>query len=245
MWWFPVLLGLAGAVVAAWRLRRRLDRQRRLMELCRRAGLSFMPLDPYPDTLWLPFAVFGRGTRRGAENVVWDPRDDAADVRAFDYWYAQEGEQGAEVIRRMTCAVAQLPFGVPRLDVVPRGPLAIAAGAAGTPEVAMELETFNRRFHVVTDDRRFAVAFLDQRMMEALLALPHGIACSVNEDRLLLWALDLAAAQMLMMLEVARRLPGRVPSVVASLYPPRPAEGPHEARWLQGQWSPDPTVSDP
>lgn len=245
MWWFPVLLGLVGAVVVAWRQQRRHDRQRRLMELCHRAGLSFMPLDPFPDTLWLPFAVFGKGTRRGAENVVWDPRDDAADIRAFDYWYAQEGEQGAEVIRRMTCAVARLPFGVPRLDVMPRGPLEVATGATDVREIAMELETFNRRFHVVADDRRSAVALLDQRMMQTLLALPPGIACSVNEDRLLLWAVDLPAAQMVMMLEVVRRLRDRVPSVVASLYPPRPAEGPHEARWLQGHWSPDHTGTDP
>jgi hypothetical protein len=67
----------------------------------------------------------------------------------------------------------------------------------------------------------------------------------VNEDRLLLWAPDATAERTVMMLEVARTLRDRVPSVVASLYPPRPAEGPHEARWLQGSWSAEPTGTDP
>jgi hypothetical protein len=36
----------------------------------------------------------------------------------------------------------------------------------------------------------------------------------------------------------------QVRNVVASLYPPRPAEGPYEDRWLQGSWSADPTGVD-
>jgi hypothetical protein len=49
----------------------------------------------------------------------------------------------------------------------------------------------------------------------------------------------------LVLLEAARGLARAVPSVVASLYPPRPAEGPHEDRWLRGHWSADPTTDAP
>ena len=49
------------AVVAIARLARRRSRQRELMLLCHRAGVSFMPIDPFPDTLWLPFGWLGLG----------------------------------------------------------------------------------------------------------------------------------------------------------------------------------------
>jgi hypothetical protein len=66
------------------------------------------------------------------------------------------------------------------------------------------------------------------------------VAVHVHEDRMLLVAPELEPGEMILLLEVARDLATRVPPVVASLYPPRPAEGPYERRWLQGTWSPDP-----
>jgi hypothetical protein len=245
VWWVPFAAALILAIAGVVGVRGRHARQRALLHLCREAGLEYVPIDPFPDTLWLPFRVFGMGTRRGTENVIWDPRDDPADARAFDHWYVEEGENAAEIgsdgRRRQTCAVVALPFTCPRLDVAPAGTLDPLVGQ----DVQLELEAFNRRFRVVAEDRRFAVAFLDARMMEALLQLPSGISCAVNEDRMLLWAPRLSAAETIQLLEVARTLRRRVPRVVASLYPPRPATAPHEARWLQGRWSPDPTGIDP
>lgn len=243
MWWLLYAAGLVLAIVGVLEARRRHGRQRELMRLCREAGLTFMPLDPFPDTLWLPFRVFGRGTRKGTENVVWDPRDDPTDARAFDHWYVDEGpnDTGVSKRRTMTCAVVALPFSCPRLEVVPEATLDPLDGE----DIQLELEVFNRRFRVAAQDRRFAVAFLDARMMEAMLQLPDGISCAVNEDRMLLWAPRLSAAETIQLLEVARTLRRRIPRVVASLFPPRPAEAPHEARWLQGHWSPDPTAAKP
>lgn len=243
MWWVPYVAVLVLALVGVVEARRRHGRQRALMHLCREAGLTFMPLDPFPDTLWLPFRVFGAGTRKGTENVIWDPRDDPADARAFDHWYVEESAQetGIERRRRQTCAVVSLPFSCPRLEVVPRTTLDPSEGE----DVHLELAAFDRRFRVTAEDRRFAVAFLDPRMMEALLGVPEGISCAVNEDRMLLWAPRLSAGETVQLLEVARTLRRRVPRVVASLFPPRPAESVHEARWRQGHWSPEPTSSEP
>ena len=82
-WLIPVVVA---AVVAGvwWRRRGSIDRQRRLMLLCRRAGLEFAPLDLFPDTAWLPFPMFGH-PRHGTENVTWD-RSVREDVYAFDLW---------------------------------------------------------------------------------------------------------------------------------------------------------------
>ena len=111
-------------------------------------------------------------------------------------------------------------------------------------DIEMELEAFNRRFVVRADDRRLAVAFCDQRMMQAMLALPRGVTIAVNEDRLLLRAAELPPAAMLLLFEAARALARAVPSVLPALYPPRPAKGRHEDRWLQGHWSPEPVGDD-
>jgi hypothetical protein len=85
------------------------------------------------------------------------------------------------------------------------------------------------------------VAFLDQRMMEAFLALPEEVAADVNGDVLLLSAPLLAPERVLRLLDAAAAIHERIPRVVSSLFPRPPHQGPHEQRWLQGRWSPDPT----
>ena len=239
MGWLLVALVIAAALTNAWwRLRRGPSRQRRLMMLCDRAGLMFEPLDLQPDTAWLPFPMFG-AARHGIENVVWD-RNEGHDVRAFDFWYQDESDERPLGDRRhLTCAVVPLRSSCPRLRVTPRD-VDSDFDAFGR-EVHLELDAFERRFRIQTDDPRFAVAFLDQRLMEAFLALPKGVSAEVGEDTLLLRAPRLPAEQVLVLLDTAIEMRRRIPRVVSSLFPPRPVRGEHEDRWMQGHWSPDPT----
>jgi hypothetical protein len=234
-WLIPVVMA---AVLTGlwWRRRRRIDRQRRLMLLCRRAGLEFAPLDPFPDTGWLPFPMFGH-PRDGTENLVWDRRW-GKDVRAFDFWYLDPtDERGIGPRRRFTCAVVPLGFACSRMRVAPRDVVDDIAGALGRHEVRLELDEFDRRFRVETEDARLAVSFLDQRMMEAFLGLPENVTVDMNEDALLLWAPQLPPEQVLLLFDAAVAVRRRIPRVVASLFPPRPTRGPREGRWLQGRWS--------
>ncbi len=237
-------LALAGIVVALvvgwWRLRRGTARQRKLMLLCRRAGLDFAPVDLFADTAWLPFPMFGR-PRHGTENVVWERRR-GTDLRAFDYWYEDPSpDRPVSPRRRLTCAVMPLGASAPQLQIAPRDLDDDLMALAGLGEIELELERFNRRFAVRAEDERFAVAFLEQRMMEALLALPDGVAVDVNEDTVLLSAPELPAEQVLRLYDAAVAIHGRIPRSLPSLFPPRPTEGPHEDRWLQGHWSSRPT----
>jgi hypothetical protein len=235
-------IALAAVVVAGLRLRTGALRRGRLALLCRTAGLELALVDPFPDTLWMPLHVLGRGPSRGTENVVWDARDEA--TRAFDYWLESPADDDARGRRTFhTCAVTRLPFGARPLTVVPRSGMDPVAALAGEP-IELELEAFNRRFRVFTEDRRFAVAFLDQRMMRALMQLPPRVRLDVNEDCLLLSAPPLPPGQVLVLFETARALRRYVPPVVASLYPPRPLKGPHEDRWTQGRWSEEPIGED-
>jgi hypothetical protein len=245
VFWLVVAVGAIGWF--AWRARSRLGRQRSLMLLCRRAGLLFAPDAAALETAWLPFPMFGPSVEHGFENAIRNAGDQDG-TQVFDVWYRSRAE-GDEPISgasttRLTCGVVRLPFGCPRLDLAPRGATDLVADAIGGERVELELDAFNERFRVVSDDRRFAVAFLDQRMMRSLMALPPDVSVAVNEDTMLLTAPQMPPGEMLLLLEVARTLRHRVPSVVASLYPPRPTRGPHEGRWMQGHWSPDPIGDD-
>jgi hypothetical protein len=163
MRWILVVAAV-GALVGGWaRRRRRLARQRRMMLLCQSAGLGFAPVDPSPETAWLPFRLFGR-PRSGTENVVWDPRRDDG-VRVFDFWYEPSSDDTTGGRRTITCATIPVETGCPPLRIAPRDLLDDVAGALGLPEVRVELETFNERFRVEAEDPRFANAFLDQRMI--------------------------------------------------------------------------------
>jgi hypothetical protein len=239
---FLVVVAASIAGLLAWWARRRGDdRQRALMLLCRHAGLDFAPLDILGDTMWLPFPMFGR-ERSGTENVVWD-RARGTETRVFDFWYQEPKDEGGYgPRRRLTCAVVPLPTACPRLRVAPRDTGEDVREALELQhEVSLELGEFNRRFVVESDDQRFAFAFLEQRMMEGLLALPERVGADVNEDVLLLSGPRLPAEKVLRLYDAAVAIAERIPRSLASQYPPRPTRGPHEERWFQGHWSPAPT----
>lgn len=238
MEWLVFAVAVVAVGLAWWRHRRSSARQRRLMLLCQHAGLAFAPLDLRLDTAWLPFPMFGH-PKHGTENVVWDRRL-GEDVHAFDLWYVDPADDRSGGARRtLTCAVVPLRSSCPRLRVAPRDVVDDLARAFGGEEVRLELEEFDRRFLVETEDVRFAFAFLDQRLMETFLGLPDGVTADVNEDVLLLWV----PRQVLVLFDAAVAIRRRIPRVVTSLFPPRPERGAHERRWLQGRWSPESTGS--
>jgi hypothetical protein len=234
------LLLAAMATFAIVRERSRTARQRALLQLCSDAGLACSVLDPFPDTAMLPFRLFGGGSMHWIENVVWDGGGDRA-IRVFDLSLQPPG---TEARRSMTCGVVLLPFAVPPIAILARGEDDPSEEPVTGGPVRLELDAFEQRFEVRAADPRAAVAFLDQRMMSALLRLPLTVAVHVHEDRMLLVAQLLEPGDVLVLLACAKGLSAHVPPVVASLYPPRPSEGPFEHRWLQGSWSPDPTSAD-
>jgi hypothetical protein len=213
------------------------------MLLCDAAGLEFAPLDLSLGTAWLPFEIFGRRPS-GTENVVRDPRHEGG-VRAFDFWYEEaRGDGGFRVRRTITCAAVPLAFTCSRVRVAPRDLVDDVSDALGLPFVTLEVEEFNRRFCVEAEDARAASALLDQRVMRCLLHLPPRVVIDVNEEVLLLRAPELPAEEVLQLLRAATSIQRVLPRVMPSLFPPRPAKGPHERRWLQGRWTPEPIGED-
>lgn len=238
-WYLLFAAVISVGVVGVVRSRSRSSRQRALVQLCADAGLACAAMDPFPDTTMLPFRLFGWGSVHWIENVLWDGSDRA--IRIFDLTVQPPGTGPR---RSMTCGVVRFPFAVPSIAILPRGEDDPSEEPVIGDLVHLELDAFEQRFEVRAVEPHAAVTFLDQRMMAALLRLPLTVSIHVHEDLMLLVAPLLDPGDVLVLLACAKRLAERVPPVVASLYPPRPAEGPYEHRWLQGSWSPDPTSAD-
>ncbi len=113
-----------------------------------------------------------------------------------------------------SCAATQVPMDAPMLRIEPRG--LVAAIDHRLTELAFESETFNATWRVRASDRRFAEAFVDQRMMAWLQDLGRADSFEVGGG----WVLaeqehgDLDA-----LLRCLESFVGHVPHVVGSLYP--------------------------
>jgi hypothetical protein len=217
-----VLIGAAAAAFVTVRGRRRDGRDRGIAALAESLHLTYSPIDLFGDG-WQPFHFFGLGTDRDVENVLAGTVD-GVEMHAFDYEYADEGSGSLEVARerrRFSCAVFAVAASCPKLTVQPRSMTDDLIGLVGADVLPLELEAFNRRFRVRCEDQRFAVAFLEQRMMEALLRVPLEVAIGVSDDRILVVARQLPVEQLGLFLTGAATIHGAFPRSLPSQYPLR------------------------
>jgi hypothetical protein len=243
-----LVLAVGTAVLAVVRSRGRGRRAAALRRLAEALGLGYAATDVL-DERWEPFRLLAMGSARGIENVLFGPVE-GADVRAFDYWYRYGVDRESRLdmavdtpiglaawiglTRRFSCAVGGLPASCPRLLVEPKR-FRDRVMELAAPPVPLESERVMRRFHVQCEDPRFAVAFLDPRVMDALLALPRRPTLALCEDRLLLVSRQLSATSVIRLLHQAGELVHAAPRVLASLYPLRQGFRPQDER-------PDPTI---
>lgn len=213
-----VIGGLAGG---AWWIRTQ-PRRSAAEDAARTLGLRFSARDTF-GLIELPFPLFGRlATVRGLENVMFGTWH-GIDVKVFDYWYARSSNPALNDFERFSCVITPLPAEWPDLLIAPETLSARAIGSLDMHEVNLESEAFNRAFTIRSADPRFANALLDPRMMQWLLdrsdhdltgfEVVNGmLLCSC--PRLQPWALQ-------PLLETAQEFLGRVPGVMAGLYPTR------------------------
>jgi hypothetical protein len=220
-----VTLALYVGGIALVTLYRKFSRRSAVEREARRLGLSFSRRDPFRvlDADFHPFLRFGKlpGTQR-VENVVWGVRD-GREVRAFDYRRPAEDEI------RYSCAIVRIPDGWPSLLVRRHGPLDVARNAAGLQRIEFELDEFNRRFEVRSDDRRLASAVIDQRMIGWLLESDPALGFQLQEGWLLAWMPQLPPDELERTLTTVEGFHERIPRAVWSLYgdgsPARPDLG--------------------
>ena len=175
---FGVMLAGAGALAARWTR----SRERRADDVVPAGGSRALPVESVPRHDGLPF--HGSGSDSGRRRRTWCGTEQRWSVRAFDL--ITETSEGPD---RCDDAAVHVRFGeaslrITRLEIRPREvPDANKAAGSCVRRSVMELAPFNHRFRVRCDDRRFAVAVCDQRMMEAMLTLPPGARSSVTRTR--------------------------------------------------------------
>jgi hypothetical protein len=210
----------AGAIVAIglWRMR---PRQGALEAEANRLGLRYSARDPF-GLLDEPFALL-RWSQRSygrLDNVLWGTWR-GLQVRAFEYEYSD----GEDERRAFSCAMVAITGGWPTLVIRPES-LATRIADVAVPDVAFESEAFDRGFSVRCEDRRFASALVDARLMAWLLSLQPRWGFEIEgpwvfgyRERGQPWELE-------GVLQTRATFVDKIPRVVASLFPeavpPRP-----------------------
>jgi hypothetical protein len=218
-----IFVGLVGAILLgvwlSWYLREK--RRKELALAARQLGLSFSARDPF-GCLGYPFALLRRGDGRGVENVLWGTWQ-GMPVRAFDYWYYEEERDSkgrrSRRYHRFSCAVTEIEAACSPLRLERENLLTRLADHLALRDIEFESEEFNRRFNVKGEDRRFAHAFVDARMMAWLLTVPGEFSFEVCGRWLLCSSRRRAPFDLVPLLGTLRGFRERVPRVVFDLYP--------------------------
>ena len=180
------LLFAALAVVVVYAIHRESKRRREaLAALAAQLGASFEPgNDRDLPRSFRQFAFFERGKDRTAYNTLRGAMDVAewrVEFTMGDYRYTvSQGD--SETTHKVSYALVHLPFAaVPDLFVRREGLFDKLSGALGFDDIDFESDEFSSRYHVTSNDKRFAYAVIHPRMIEFLMdAEPPPIQLSAG-----------------------------------------------------------------
>ena len=134
-------------------------------------GLAFYSRDPYNlPVRYEAMKLCGQGHGRAASNVIAGPVGDG-EVNYFDYSYTVGSGKDSHTYSLSACAF-RVPCMFKRLLVRPENLFDKAAALIGFEDIDLDLDEFNRKFYVSSEDKKFAYDVLNQRAMEFLLDLP-------------------------------------------------------------------------
>ena len=206
------LIGLGVWLVQDW-YRRRVERIHR--QVATDVGLSYSPRDTH-GLVTLPFAFFQREGRHRAAHVMSNPLDPHL-AQVFEHTLTAKDNRSRLYA---TCVLINAGGWWPHLQLGPEGPLAGLARLLGVRDIEVESEEFNRRFRITCDDRRFASALIDPRIMDWLLAEgTSDLRIELMGDWALCTVDRLKATAMPGLLAFAHRFREHIPPVVYELYP--------------------------
>lgn len=247
----PILL-LAGVMVfglaslAAWK--RHADRQADLPRVARRAGLSFSEGDAF-DSARVPFQLFRQGDGHEVTNTMWGRAPDGAPVRAFDFSYYVESnngrvgttgldtsglgmtgallgggrvEQPTRRYRHFTCALTEVPAVWPHLIITPQKGLTRLINVIVGDDIDFESGEFNRMFRITCEDRHFAQTFIDAQMIDFLLTTKGEFQVEVRGRWVLVSTGQLPPRGFPGLMNLSNALRAVIPPLVWELYPQGP-----------------------
>jgi hypothetical protein len=166
---------------------------------------------PAPSMHALPFIALVPADNRS----VFEGFEGTLDGRLVSVFTRSQVPDMYEPTIWRSCAATKAPIDAPMLRIEPRG-LTVAIDHRLT-ELAFESEAFNAAWRVRTGDRRFAEAFVDQRMMAWLEQLGRQDSFEVGGG----WVMaEQDRGDLDELLGSLEAFVGHVPHVVGSLYPP-------------------------
>jgi len=224
-----VALLLAVLGVLGWRALksvRRAARHDEVPAVAAAKGLEYAAADSF-GSLGVAFPLFREGDGRQIENVMWRDGDladeHAAPTHVFDYGFyrVHRDRYGRETQswHWFTCALAQPNGSFPTLRVVDKTVVGDVLDHLEGEPITYESEEFNQTFRVTCDDRRFASAFIDPRMMELLLETKGAVGVETMGRFVLLVSHQVPPDEMPILLGLADELVERIPGAVWELYP--------------------------
>lgn len=156
------------------------QQQQRLADmaaLARRLGWQFVPeRDSEHDGLYSQFEVFRRGHSRYAYNTLHGTlaiNGEACHARMGDYHYKVTSGSGKSRSTSTYCfsyLIVHLPYSqLPTLFIRRENLFDSVAGAFGFDDIDFESAEFSKRYHVKSDDKRFAYDVIYPKMIEYLL----------------------------------------------------------------------------
>jgi hypothetical protein len=189
-----VVLIVAALVIAAGAYSYFEQKKRRevLAALAAELGWRFDPeKDSFHDQEYAHFEIFRRGHSRYAYNTLAGEvtiKDRPYPAKMGDFTYkvtSGSGKNRKTTTYRFSYLIVHLPYsGTPNLLIRPEGVFDKIAGAFGFDDIDFESAEFSRKFHVKSEEKRFAYDVCHPRMMEFLLHtrppavdIEHGKCC--------------------------------------------------------------------
>ena len=164
------------------------------------------------------FDLFDRGHSKQVRYQMW--RDGEPDS-VFQYRYTT-GSGDSSRTYRLTGAQVVVPFRGPHLSIANETWWTRVKRVVGMRDIEIESPAFNERYHVRSDDERFAVTLLDHEMIAFMLSPSSGmgtVTFEFNGDRMLCYGDQVELEHLPAMLDWAQAARGQLPEVLGEWYP--------------------------
>ncbi|MFO8012830.1 MAG: hypothetical protein R6X20_05925 [Phycisphaerae bacterium] len=151
------------------------QRRRTMALLAQKLGFAFYPKDPWNLPMWYTrLDLFNHGRSKRATNVM-SGEVDGRTVVAFDYRYTTGSGKNSHTHHHQA-VVFLLPIDAPAVRLRPESVFDRVASWVGWDDIDFESDEFSRRYHVASEDRRFAYDLFHARLIDYLLrcgTAPH------------------------------------------------------------------------
>jgi hypothetical protein len=205
------------------------ERKRELRAFAAAYGGTFVNRVKLPDSIHRLPSFSSPDGSVGVRNLVTFRTNDAP-VMVFERWIQFGGAY--EATRWALMAAREVPLDAGAMIVSPHGLLPVIGD--GLVEVRTESSEFDRRFRIRTDERAFASAVMDQRMIAWFLDTHDDIVFETGGRWLSVATVDEAErAPVDALVDALGLFAVHVPRVTRALYPPVPP--PRGS--LSGPWS--------